>query len=116
MVALLSVEAEFRGMSRGLCELLWLRKLITEIRFVPTSEMNLFCDNKTSISISHNLVQHDCTKHVEVDCHFIKENLEAKTIQFLFVNSKDQLANILTKTMSSKDFYNSLGNLCMQDL
>jgi len=89
VVALSSVEAEFRGMSRGLCELFWLRKLITEIRFVPISEMDLFCDNKTTISISHNLVQHDHTKHVEVDSHFIKKNLEAKTIQFLFVNSKD---------------------------
>jgi hypothetical protein len=116
VVALSSAEAEFRGMSKGLCELLWLRKLLAEIGFAPTSEMDLFCDNKAAISISHNPVQHDRTKHVEVDRHFIKENLEAKIIRFPFVKSKDQLADILTKAVSSKDFYNSLGKLCMRDI
>ena len=61
VVALSSAEAEFRGMSKGLCELLWLRKLLTEMGFAPTSEMDLFCDNKAAISISHNPVQHDRT-------------------------------------------------------
>jgi hypothetical protein len=116
VVALSSAEAEFRGMSKGLCELLWLRKLLAEIGFAPTSEMDLFCDNKAAISISHNPVQHDRTKHVEVNRHFIKENLEAKIIRFPFVKSKDQLADILTKAVSSKDFYNSLGKLCMRDI
>jgi hypothetical protein len=50
--------------------------------------MNLYCDNKSAIEIAHNPVQHDRTKHVEVDRHFIKEKLEAGIIQFLFVKSK----------------------------
>jgi hypothetical protein len=74
VVALSSADAEFRGMVKGLCELLWIRRL----GFAPTLEMELFCDNKVSIAISHNPVQHDRTKHVEVDQHFIKENLEEK--------------------------------------
>ena len=71
-IALSSAEAEFRGMVKGLCELLWLKKLLAEIGFAPSSEMNLFCDNKATIDISHNPVQHDRTKHVEVDRNFIK--------------------------------------------
>jgi hypothetical protein len=50
--------------------------------------MNLYCDNKSAIEIAHNPVQHDRTKHVEVDRHFIKEKLEAGIIQFPFVKSK----------------------------
>ncbi|BBG97367.1 ABC-2 type transporter family protein [Prunus dulcis] len=46
VVALSSAEAEFRGMTKGICELLWLRKLLTELGYKPTSTMNLFCDNK----------------------------------------------------------------------
>lgn len=115
VVALSSAEAEFRGMSKGLCELLWLKRLLTEIGFAPTSEMDLFCDNKAAIAIAHNPVQHDRTKHVEVDRHFIKENLEAKIIRFPFVKSEDQLADILTKAVSSKDFYNSLDKLRIED-
>ncbi|XP_058075568.1 uncharacterized mitochondrial protein AtMg00810-like [Magnolia sinica] len=116
VIALSSAEAEFRGMAKGLCELLWLRKLLTEIGFAPTSEMDLLCDNKAAIAISHNLIQHDCTKHVEVDRHLIKENLEVKIIRFPFVKFEDQLADILTKVVSSKDFYNSLDKLGMRDL
>ena len=111
-----SAEAEFRGMAKGLCELLWLKRLLTEMGFAPDSVMNLFCDNKAAIDISHNPVQHDRTKHVEVDRHFIKQNLEDKVIQFPFVKSEDQLADILTKAVSSKNFYDSLDKLGIRDI
>ena len=61
VVALSSVEAEFRGMTKGLCELLWLRRLLMEIGFGPNMETNIFCDNKAAIDISQNPVQHDRT-------------------------------------------------------
>ncbi|CAL9024474.1 unnamed protein product [Prunus brigantina] len=60
------------------------------------------------VALSNNPVQHDCAKHVEVDRHYIKEKLEAKVIQFPFVKSDDQLADILTNAISSKAFHNSL--------
>ena len=77
--------------------------------------MNLFCDNKATIDISHNPIQHDRTKHVEVDRHFIKQNLEEKIIQFPFVKTEDQLADILTKAVSSRNFHNSLNKLGVRD-
>ncbi|RVW21440.1 Copia protein [Vitis vinifera] len=89
-------------MAKGLCELLWLRRLLTEISFASNSVMNLFCDNKAAINISHNPVQHDRTKNVEVDRHFIKQNLQEKIIQFPFVKLEDQLADILTKKCPTK--------------
>ena len=55
-MALSSAEAEFRGMVKGICELLWLKRLLTEIGFAPSSEMDLFCDNKAAIDIAHNPV------------------------------------------------------------
>jgi hypothetical protein len=116
VVALSSAEAEFQGMAKGLCELLWLKRLLAEIGFAPSSEMNLFCDNKAAIDISHNPIQHDRTKHVEVDRHFIKQNLEEKIIRFPFVKSEDQLADILTKVVSTRNFYNSLDKLGIRDI
>ena len=80
VVALSNAEAEFRGMVKGICELLWLKKLLVEIGVAPSSEMNLLCDNKAAIAISHIPVQHDHTNHVEVDRNFIKQNLEEKII------------------------------------
>ena len=67
-------------MVKGICELIWLKRLLIEIGFVPSSEMDLFCDNKATIDIAYNPVQHDHTKHVEVDRNFIKQNLVEKVI------------------------------------
>ena len=67
VVALSSAEAKFWGMAKGLCELLWLRQLLTEVGFGPSFAMNLLCDNKAAIDIAHNLFQHDRTKHIELD-------------------------------------------------
>ena len=115
VVALSSAEAEFRGMKSGLMEILWLRRLLTEIGFPPTRKSQLFCDNKAAISISENPVQHDRTKHVEVDRHFIKEKLEGGIIEFPFVRSEEQLADILTKAVHPKVFNEILGKLSIGD-
>ncbi|RVW31843.1 Retrovirus-related Pol polyprotein from transposon RE2 [Vitis vinifera] len=116
VVALSSAEAEFRGIVKGICELIWLKRLLIEIGFAPSFEIDLFCDNKAAIDIAHNPVQHDHTKHVEVDRNFIKRNLEEKVIRFPFVRFEDQLADILTKAISDKVFYNSLDKLRMKDI
>ena len=59
VVALSSFEAKLRGMAKGMCELLWLKNLLSEIGFAPNREMNLLCANKTAIDIYHNPGQHD---------------------------------------------------------
>ena len=116
VVALSSAEAEYRGMAKGVCELLWLQRLLGELGYPSNSASNLFCDNKAAIDISHNPIQHDRTKHVEVDRHFIKEKLDGNIIQFPFVKSEDQLTDILTKAVASQAFYNSLVKLGMNDI
>ena len=71
-----SAEAEFRAMAQGICEIIWIRGILNELRVKFIAPMKLFCDNKSAISIANNPVQHDRTKHVEIDRHFIKEKLE----------------------------------------
>lgn len=75
MVALSSAEAEFRGIAKGVTKIFWLKKLLSELGFQAKKECKLYCDNTAAISISENLVQHDRNKHVEIDKHFIKNNL-----------------------------------------
>ena len=75
--------------------------------------MKLYCDNTSAIEIAHNLVQHDQTKHVEIDRYFIKEKLEAEIIMFPFVKYEDQLADVLTKAIAINAFDNSLDKLGM---
>lgn len=116
VVALSSAEAEFIGITKGLQELIWLRRILSELGFGPSDGMRLFCDNKAAIAISQNPVQHDRTKHIEVNRHFIRQNLEENTISLPFVRTGDQLADILTKGVSSAIFHDSLGKLGMTDI
>ncbi|CAL8155134.1 unnamed protein product [Prunus armeniaca] len=116
VVARSSAEAEYRGMAHGVCELLWIKHVLTELGFKPKKSMKLYCNNIAAINIAHNLVQHDRKKHVEVDRHFLKERLEDKTLQFLFVKSEDQLTDILTKAVSSRVFQDTLSKLDLGDI
>ena len=115
MVSLSSAEAEFRGIARGLTEVLWLKKLLTEIGVRIQSTCRLMCDNKAAISISENPVQHDRTKHIEIDRHFIKEKIEAGVVDLPFVKSEDQLADILTKAVTGRVFEGALYKLNVRD-
>jgi Reverse transcriptase (RNA-dependent DNA polymerase) len=116
VVSLSSAKSEFRGMVKAICELLWLKKFLTELGFEPRTEMKLFCDNKASIDMAHNPVQHERTKHIEIDRHFIKEKLDTKTISIPFVRSNEQLADVLTKPVMSRIFIDAVSKLSMKDI
>ena len=100
VVARSSAEAEFRAMALGVCELLWLKIILEDLKIVWEGPMKLYCDNKSAINFAHNPVQHDRTKHVEVDKHFIKEKLDSELICTPFVSTEGQLADVLTKVLS----------------
>ena len=116
VVARSSAEAEYRGMAHGVCELIWIKNVLQDLGIDYEKPMSLHCDNKAAIEIAHNPVQHDRTKHVEVDRHFIKENLDRKVIQFPFVRSEDQLADVLTKAVSGRAFHDAISKLGMIDI
>ena len=97
MVARSSAKAEFRAMAQGVCGLLWLKIILEDLRIKWEGPMRLFCNNKSAINIAHNPIQHDKTKHIEVDRHFIKEKLDSGLICTPCVSTNRQLADVLTK-------------------
>ena len=66
MVAQSSVEVEFWVMTHGVCELLWLKRVLEELQQEAKHPIKLWCDNMTTISIAYNPIKHDRTKHVEL--------------------------------------------------
>lgn len=104
VVARSSAEAEFRAAAQGICEALWIKLLLEELKVVYEKPMKLLCDNKAAISICHNPVHHDRTKHVEVDRHFIKEKIEDGVICMTYVTTAEQVADVLTKGLMRPAF------------
>ena len=94
-----STEAEYRAMTLATCKLIWLRHLLQGLRFGKDEWMTFICDNQADLHIASNPVFHERTKHIEVDCHFIREKIALGCVVTSFVNSNDQLANIFTKSL-----------------
>ncbi|GMI76014.1 hypothetical protein HRI_001270600 [Hibiscus trionum] len=101
-----SCEAEYRAMAAAVCELVWLRSLLSSFKIEVTTAA-LYCDNQSAIHLASNQVLHERTKHVEVDCHFIRDKVRDDFIKLFHVRSSDQLADIFTKPLHSPTF-NSL--------
>ena len=97
-----TAEAEFRAMSVCLSEMLWERNLLSELNLMKGT-LKLWCDNKSVISIANNPVQHDRTKHVEIDRFFIKERLDDGTLMLDHVASGEQVADCLTKELGFEE-------------
>ncbi|KAE8725655.1 GTP-binding protein [Hibiscus syriacus] len=114
VVARSSVEVEFRAMSLGICELLWLKIILEDLKIKWEGPLKLYCGNKSTINIAYNPVQHDRTKHVEVDRQFIKEKLYNGLICTPYVSTVDQVVDILTKGLPGKLFQTFAGKLKMK--
>lgn len=102
-----SAEAEYRGVANVVAELCWLRQLMTELSHPPRRASVVFCDNVSAMYLASNPVQHQRTKHVEIDLHFVGEKVSLGEVIVTHIPSSLQLADIFTKGLTSslfKDF------------
>ena len=86
-------------MAQTTCEIVWMRNLLGEIGFPQSNPTMMWCDNQVAIYIANNLVFHERTKHIEVDCHFTREKLEDGKITTPHVRTESQLADVFTKAL-----------------
>jgi len=110
-----SAEAEYRAMANATSEVVWIRNLLLSFG-VSVPPARLYCDNQAAIHIANNPVFHERTKHVEVDCHFVRERILSGVIQPQYTPTAKQLANIFTKALGQCQFYYLLGKLGVANL
>jgi hypothetical protein len=103
-----SAEAEYRAMASTTSEFTWIKQLLANLRIKVQEPMKMYCDNQAACHIASNPMFHERTKHIKVDCHFIREKLQSKEIKTPFVRSEDQLTDIFTKGLEPRAFENNM--------
>ncbi|KAE8701666.1 hypothetical protein F3Y22_tig00110528pilonHSYRG00347 [Hibiscus syriacus] len=101
-IARSSAEAEYRGMAMVATEIVWLKGLLVKLGVKDLQPTKLYCDSKATLQITASPVFHERTKHIEIDCHFIREKIQEGVICTEYVSSANQLANILTKALGTQ--------------
>ena len=82
-----SAEAEYRSLTAATSELVWLQYLLCDFKVLVATPTVLYCDNQAAIHIASNPIFHEHTKHIEIDCHFIREKLVDDTFKVLPIRS-----------------------------
>ncbi|GJU04190.1 ribonuclease H-like domain-containing protein [Tanacetum coccineum] len=106
-----SAEAEYRGVANVVAETAWIRNLLRELHSPLLTATLVYCDNVSAVYMSANPVQHQRTKHIEIDIHFVRDMVKAGHVRVLHVPSRFQYADIFTKGLPSalfEDFRSSL--------
>ena len=111
VVARSTAEAEYRSMALTICEVMWLSQLLKDLGLKKLGTTLLNCDNQAALAIAANPIHHEKTKHVDIDCHFIRDKAAEGIIQPTYVPSHAQLANIFTKILGTAQHQKLLSKL-----
>src|SRR4051812_20978331 len=94
-----SAEAEYHALAALTFELQWLKYLLSDLGIHILQPITVHCDSKSAIHIAENPVFHERTKHIEIDCHFVREKIQVGLIAPSILHSHAQLADIFTKPL-----------------
>ncbi|KAL5840897.1 hypothetical protein ACOSQ3_013582 [Xanthoceras sorbifolium] len=111
-----STEAEYRAMSAACSEVVWLRGLLSELGFPQIDPTLLYGDNTSAIQITANPVYHEHTKHIEVDCHYIRDAFERRVITLPHLTTDMQIVDVFTKALTCQRHKFLSSKLMLMDL
>ncbi|MCH85062.1 histone deacetylase, partial [Trifolium medium] len=114
VVARSSTEAEYRSLAQATADVLWVQTLLKELT-VPFSTPTIYCDNQSAVLLAHNPVLHSRTQHMEIDVFFVREKVLAKQLTVVHIPGTTQIADVLTKPVSTDKFLTMRSKLNVKD-
>ncbi len=103
-VALSTAEAEYVALSAATQEIVWLRRLLTDLKVLPDGPTTLMGDNQGAIAIAKNPVAHARTKHIDIRYHYIREAVQEGMIELCYCPTNEMVADLLTKPLPKGKF------------
>jgi hypothetical protein len=104
-IASSSCEAEYTAAFEASKEAIWLRTLLTELKFLhPTTSTTILCDNNAAICLFSDPAMHSRVKHIDIQYHFLRERVQSKELAISYINMKDNIADIFTKALTPGPF------------
>ena len=110
-----STEAEYKASANATAEVMWVRKLLDELGISHPRATRLWCDNIGAKYLSANPIFHARTKHIEIDYHFVREQVASKCLDVRFSSTSDQVANGFTKALLVRQMVLFRTNLNLTD-
>lgn len=111
-----SAESEYRAMSFASREVVWLVNLVAELQAPQQGPVSFYCDSTAAIHIANNPVFHERTKHIELDCHQVRDRITLGIIKTLHVRTDNQLADVFTKALYPTQFHSLIGKMTLRSL
>jgi hypothetical protein len=102
-ISLSTAEAEYIVVGNACTQLVWMKRMLNDYGIAQDSIV-LYYDNSSAINISKNLIQHLCTKHIDIMFHHIRELVEQKEISLEYIPTETKLADIFTKPLNKRRF------------
>jgi hypothetical protein len=106
-----SAEAEYHAVANGVAEACWFQQLLLELHALLSKSTLIYRDNISAVYLSTNPIQHQCTKHVEIDLHFMLERIPISDVHILHVPTTSQFVDIFTKGLPISVFLEFWSNL-----
>lgn len=116
VISLSSAKTKYQVVIRASQEVMWLRQILSKFGFEQQLPTTLWCDNQSAIQLAKEPVQHQCSKHIELQMHFVQKLLQDHVLEVLYCSTYDQVANIFTKTLTEAKFTKLRSMLGVQEV